>query len=125
MTKHSSASETPVGREWSFLRRWSLIVGAFVTIAAGITATLLVRNWPLLVKVLPVQVIVGLFVHAKHLPSRGQRDPFCARFPLTATGQPGLAILLDPLPPAPHRPIRYPKDFSRRPPGDLLGHGLQ
>src|SRR6266481_1570699 len=79
----------------------------------------------LFVKVPHVQVIVGLFVQAQHLLYRGQRDPFRARFPLAAIGQTGVAILLDPLPPPPHGPIGHSKDFSRRPPRDLLGHGLQ
>src|SRR5215813_14043445 len=47
------------------------------------------------------------------------------RFPLPPVGQPDVSVLFQSLPPATHRPVANPYNFSRGPPGNLLGHGLQ
>jgi hypothetical protein len=57
-------------------------------------------------------------------PVRPQLVPF-ARFSFAPIRESGMAVLLQPLPPAEHRPILYPDDFCRRPPSDLLRQGLQ
>src|SRR5674476_679816 len=79
----------------------------------------------LFVEVPDVQVVVRLFIEAQHLLYSVQRNPFSTRFPLAAVSQSAVAALFEPFAPAAHRPIRDPDYLGRRPPGDLLRHGLQ
>jgi hypothetical protein len=78
----------------------------------------------LFVEVSRAQIKVVLLVQPQHPFTSLDGNPPFAPLSLLAIRQPVVAVLFQPFPLAPHRPVTHPDDLRRLPPSHLARHGF-
>ena len=79
----------------------------------GVAPREIVPRHQVLVKMLRREAAVALAIQSLHLMLPVDRNPPARRFAQPPIQQPGFAIVFEPLPPAPKRPLIDPKQFRR------------